>query len=202
MQDFKIDGVGKIGGGEYGRLTIDGLGACEGDLKAEALLVDGTFTSRGALTAGSFVCDGLAKFYGNMKVDKIEVDGMLSVKGGTKVEATEIFCDGFISLDGEMSADRIEADGSISAREIVGDRIRILSRHHGFAIFSRRSRIELIEATEVEISGVIAREVNGKVVTIGPDCRIDLVDCSGSLYVSPRARVGKITGNYTERDRV
>lgn len=200
MQDFKIDGIGKISGGEYGNLAIDGVGSCDADLRAERLRVDGTFTCSGSLSAGEFDCDGLATVNGSLKAGKLYVDGLLSVVGA-KVEATEIFCDGLLNVDGELSADRIEADGCVSAREIVGDRIRILSRHRGFLLFSKKSRIELIEATDVDISGVIAREVNGKNVSIGPRCRVEAVDCSGTLYVSPRARVGTITGNYTARPR-
>lgn len=199
MQNITIDGIGTIQGGEYGNIEIDGIGKCTGDLTAESLSIDGKFKGSGSIRAGLLECNGLATFRGNIHADKIRIDGLVSVTGGTKVEASEIACDGLLTIEGEVSADLIEADGSISANEIVGDRIVIRSHFRRF-FMPKRSRISLIEATTVDLRGVVAQTVNGKDVSIGPDCHIENLDCSGSLYVSPRARVFHITGNYTMRN--
>ena len=50
MQDIRIDGIGKIPGGSFGRLVIDGVGDCMGDLEADTLKVDGVLKCRGAVT--------------------------------------------------------------------------------------------------------------------------------------------------------
>jgi hypothetical protein len=39
--------------------------------------------------------------------------------------------------------------------------------------------------------------VNGKDVRIGRGCRVDSVDCSGTLWISPGAKVRNVSGNYT-----
>ena len=197
MRDLTIDGMSKIDGGEYGTLKIDGMATCTGDLSAETAIVDGMFTGEGDVTVGALNCDGMAKIRGNVKAGKLEVDGMLKV-GGCKLEADEITCDGMIKIRGEISADAIKADGCIDAEEITGDSIYVRSHRHFFVpIFHHAgSHIKLIEATTVDLKGVVAESVNGKDVRIRRGCRIDSVDCSGTLMISPWARVGTVTGDY------
>lgn len=201
MQDFSMDGVGKINGGEFGSIKVDGVGSCSGDLKAETLTVDGTFKCSGAVETGLLRCDGVAEFTSNIRAKRIDVNGVVNVKNGIKVEAESIECDGIINVNGEISADVIRADGCIKAKEIVGDKIYINTHMHRFfhTIFVARqfSQIDLIEATSVELHGVRAKAVNGKDVVIGPRCRIDSVDCSGTLFIDSTSLVGTVTGNYT-----
>jgi cytoskeletal protein CcmA (bactofilin family) len=198
MHNLKIDGVGTIVGGEYASVTIDGMATCDGALIAERIDIDGMFTCKGTLKADEIKCDGMAKVRGNIKAGKIDADGMISVTGGRKIEADEIDCDGMIKIDGEISADRILADGCIDAEEITGDSIVIRSHRHFFLPFLRasHSRIKLIEATTIELRGVVANSVNGKNVRIGRGCRIESVDCSGTLWISPMARVKNISGAH------
>jgi cytoskeletal protein CcmA (bactofilin family) len=202
MQNLKIEGISTIRGGEYGIVSIEGVGKCVGDLKAESLTIEGVFEAEGKIEVDKFRCDGAAKIRGDLRAKLIEVDGALS--GSTNIEAASVFCDGMIKIFGQISADTIEADGAIRAREIVGDSIRIKSLRHIFWFFTYRgsckSRIELIEATTVNLVGVSAEAVNGKDVTIGRGCDIDRVDCSGTLFISPNARVGTVTGNYARRE--
>jgi cytoskeletal protein CcmA (bactofilin family) len=197
MRDLTIDGISKIEGGEYGTLKIDGMATCKGNLSAEAANVDGMFTGEGDVSVGTFVCDGMAKIRGNVKAGKLEVNGMLKIDG-IKLEADEISCDGMIKLRGEISADVIKADGCIDAEEITGDSIYVRSHRHFFHPFFHHagSRIKLIEATTVDLREVVAESVNGKDVRIGRGCRIDSIDCSGTLMISPWARVGTVTGDY------
>jgi cytoskeletal protein CcmA (bactofilin family) len=199
MQNMKIDGAGSIDGGEYGIVEIDGMATCTGDLSAESVQVDGMFKCKGSLKAGRLHCDGMAKIQGNVKAGRIEANGMLAVKGGTKIEADEIDCDGMIKIDGEISADRIMADGCIDAAEITGDSIVIHSHGHFFIPFFRtpRSRIKLIEATTIALRSVVAESVNGKDIRIERGCRIESIDCSGTLWISPWASVRNVSGNYS-----
>jgi cytoskeletal protein CcmA (bactofilin family) len=201
MQNLKIDGAAKIAGGEYGILTVDGMATCLGDITAETMSADGMLKCEGDVKAGTLQCDGMTKIRGNLKAGRIDVDGMLKVSG-SKIEADEIECDGMIKIDGEISADVIKADGCIDAEEITGDSIYVRSHRHFALPFFRRtgSRIKLIEATTVELRGVAAESVNGKDVRIGRGCRIANVDCSGTLWISPWAHVGNVTGDYASVD--
>lgn len=202
MQDIKIDGTGIIESGKYGVIEIDGSGKCTGDLQAESIKVDGLFRCAGSIQTGRLDCDGMVKIAGNIQAKSIDIDGYLKVSGGTRIEADEIRCDGMIRLEGEVSADVILADGFICAKEIVGETVRIKSKAGRFLrlFWGKRSRIPLIEATTIELQGVVADTVNGKDITIGRDCRIERVDCSGTLSVGRGARIGEISGGYKMRE--
>ncbi len=198
MNDITLDGVASLNGGEYKKVKVNGVGTCQGKLKAQIVDVDGVFTCHGSLDTGMLDCDGVATFHAPVKAGKIDVSGTLTVKG-SKIEASEIYCDGLIKVAGELSADIIEADGCIHAKEVVGDNIRIRSRISRIVnFFSGHSNIDLIEATDINLRGVYATSVNGKNIRIGPKCKIDTVDCSGHLSIHPNASVGTITGNYTK----
>lgn len=199
MRNISIDAIGTLSEGEYGRVDIDGIATCEGDLKAERLDIDGKFKCFGTLTAELVNCDGMAEFTGNLSVGTMDIDGMLVVTEGNQIDAHKITCDGSLHIHGQISTDVLEADGIVHAQEIVGDRITIDS-NPGLIIrlFSKRlSRVDLIEATTIRLSGVSARAVNGQDVYIGPYCEIEEVDCTGTLSIDATARVGKVTGNST-----
>ncbi len=250
MSDCKMEGVSTISGGVYEKMTVEGVGTCVGDVKAEEMRIGGVFKCMGAVETGLLESDGTVEFRSsirakkivadgvfaakgdgkieadeirsdgvfncagpieaglmetggtatvrsNVRAKKLVVDGMLTAKAG-KIEADEIICGGFITA-GEVSADRIDADGVINAKEIVGDNIVIRSRMNKVVRFFAKkfSNVELIEATTVELHGVLAKSVSGRDIVIGKNCGIDAVDCSGTLRIDPSAQVGKITGEYT-----
>lgn len=201
MQDFSMEGVSKMNGGEFGKIRVDGVGSCTGDLKAESLTVDGTFKCDGTVDTGLLRCDGAAAFTSNIRAKQIDVNGVINVKSGIRIEAEHIKCDGVINVNGEISADVIRADGCIKAKEIVGDQIYINTHIHRFfhSIF-KLSQVDLIEATSIELHGVRAQSVNGKDIVIGPHCRIDSIDCSGTLFIDSTSLVGTVTGSYTVKN--
>lgn len=205
MQDINFEGVGKINGGEYQTITIEGVCSCTNNVKAENIHIEGVFNCSGEMDAAYMYCEGVADFKSNIRAKKLSVEGVLSVKSDAKIEAEEIICDGVIKTNGEISADIMKADGCIEAREIVGDYIKIDSHYHVNPIvrfFTRiKSNVKLIEATTIELSGVTAESVNGRDITIGPSCFIDNLDCSGFLSIDKSSNVKTITGNYTMRDR-
>ena len=202
MQDFTLDGIGSISGGNYKTLTVDGVADCSGDISAEDLRVVGIFNCKNKVEAQHFYSEGVCNFKGGIKAKKLEVTGIVNLSRGS-VEADEILCEGVINAKGQISADKIHANGYINANEIVGDDIRIYSRTGfigGLFTFAKQSRIKLIEATTVHLSGVRGDEVNGQDIIIGPKCKIDRVDCSGTLSIDPTAMVGTITGDYTKKE--
>ncbi len=199
MQDLNIEGIGTISGNEYGNVQTDGIVTCDGDLKAEMIRTEGIFTCKGSIIAERLNCDGMATVRGDVHATRVCIDGILTISDGNKLEATEILCDGIISIAGQISAGSIEADGNIDALAIVGDRISIQS-HYRKWFFGRRSRIERIEATTIDLRGVASKAVHGKDITIGNGCRVESVDCSGSLKVARGARVGTVTGRHTRVD--
>lgn len=205
MHDIRIDGIGRIPGGSFGRLIIDGVGECVDDLEVDTLKVDGLLKCRGAVTVKELNCDGTSRFDRDIHAGRVSVDGFLAMVNGSKLEADEVLCDGSINMDGQICADTVRVDGLIRAREIVGDRIIIQSCLTLAAlgkIFTKGgSKMDLIEATYIELTGVTAKTVNGSQIIIGPKCRIENLDCNGTLFVDPSATVQHITGEYTLYDK-
>ncbi len=201
MQDFHIEGIGKINGGEFGNITVEGVGNCYGDLKADIVRIEGVFSCKGGFDVNLLDCEGVADFFSDIRAKKIVVEGVLNAKKEVKIEAEEIICEGVIKAGGEVSADVVHAEGCITADEIFGDKIFIDSYHHPrfvSRILRRwRSEVRLIEATTIDLRGVSASSVNGKDITIGPDCRIENIDCNGTLYIDKSSYVRNITGEYT-----
>ncbi|MBH1940269.1 hypothetical protein I5677_05080 [Mobilitalea sibirica] len=204
MQDFSLEGIGKINGGEFRTLNVEGVGSCSSGVKAENIYIEGVFNCSGEIEVEHLHCEGVADFTANIRAKRINVQGVVSVRRDAKIEAEEIICEGVIKAGGEISADFINAEGFIQAKEIFGDRIRINSHYHGKRIvnfFKReKSDIKLIEATTIELSDVTVSTVNGRDITIGPYCKIDHLDCNGTLFIDRTATVGNITGNYTMKN--
>lgn len=204
MQDFKMEGIGSISGGEFNIIRVEGVGNCSNKIKANDLHIEGVFNCSGEIEAENLFCEGVANFKANIRAKKMYIEGVLNEKYGTKIEAEQITCEGVIKTSGEISADVLDAEGCIEADEIVGDRIKILSHWHksGFLnVFNRiHSKIRIIEATTIELSGVKAYNVNGCDIKIGPNCQIENIDCNGILSVDPSSVVRNITGEYTKRD--
>ena len=201
MTDYRMEGICKINGGEFGSITVDGVGTCTGDLKAESIRINGVFKCQGTLEVGMMKSDGTADFDSNIRAGKMSVDGVLTAKGDAKIEAEELTCNGVIRAN-EICADVIRADGVMNAKEITGDRITIHSCAHRIATFfmKRFSHIDLIEATQIELNGVVAKSVNGKDIKIGPNCEIENLDCSGTLFIDKKSNVKNITGDYTMKN--
>lgn len=205
MQSGTFKGVGVIGSGEYSDLSVGGVYNCPGDIKAKEIRVTGVFNCSGGVETATLICEGTTNFRKGVKAGRLTVNGVMSVSHDNKIEADQINCNGIINIDdGEISADQIEADGFICAREVVGDSVSIRSRLNIIAKFinsftKKYSTVNLIEATRIELKGVVADTVNGSDITIGPKCQIETVDCNGTLYIDPLAQVRRITGNYTQR---
>ena len=208
MENGRVDGVVSFPGGVYGDLNINGVATAEGPLEAAKLDIDGVFNARSDVSCHTLNADGVTTIDGNLRSSLIDVDGVVNVHG-SKIEADRIVCDGVLSTEGQVSADNIDANGFINASEIVGDRISIQSFKKSFffklwvklneAVGGRNySKVDLIEATTINLRGVYAHTVSGHDVTIGPGCKIDTVDASGKLYIDKDAEVQTIIGNVSE----
>lgn len=204
MQDLKFEGVGQINGGEFNTVTIEGVGTCSSKIKAETINIEGVFNCSGDVEVGYLYCGGVAEFKSNIRAKRLVVEGVVSEKNFSKIEAEEIHCKGVIKTGGEISADRIYAEGCIAAKEILGDDVKINAKYHAnkiIKLFQRdKSEVDLIEATRIELSGVTAGTVNGKDIIIGPNCRIDKIDCSGTITIDRSSFVRELTGDFTRRD--
>jgi hypothetical protein len=203
MQRTDFDGILSIAGGTYEYLTIDGICNCSGNLTAKKLKINGILNCDMNLEADDFDCDGVANVKENMRAGIIDVDGYMNIgrkSSSSKLEATEIRCRGVITClgNGEINADLIDAEGYINASEIVGEKVIIKSQTSILMkwLASKWSKVDTIEATTIELSGVSAKVVNGHDIMVGENCVIDKLDCSGRLLIHPTATIKEITGDH------
>ena len=191
------------------KVSVDGSLSVQGSTVTDTLEVDGSVKLT-ALRAKQFTCDGSAHITDAFYAEKVSVDG--TMKTDCDLEAESIRIDGCITSASQISADRIEIYGSVQADEIVGDYIRIetqgypyvhklfntLFKHFGHTDSTSDTVAEkcanLIEATTIELSGVTAGVVSGQNVTIGENCRIDRLDCTGQFTVDPSSTVRILNG--------
>lgn len=207
MENGRVDGVITFDGGVYGDLNINGVATADGPLEAGHLDIDGVFNARSDVNCQDIKTSGVVTIDGNLRTKSANVDGVVTVHG-SKVEADRIVCEGVLTADGQVSADFIDAQGFINAKEIVGDHITIQSFTRSFffrmwvklkeAVGSQDySVVDLIEATTINLRGVHARTVSGHDIVIGPGCKINKVDASGTLNIDNDAEVAEIIGNVS-----
>jgi len=215
--ELLINGVSTAGGGEYGKVKIDGVGTVEGDLTcddfdcngvtkirgflvANSVDVDGMFTVEGHMSAGKSVVDGHVKVRGSLKADSFTVNGMLHVGGDCEVEHFRI--EGAFNVKGLVNAGRMDVllHGRGKAREIGGESIEIKRKARGplsrlwtwiMPRFAPELHVESIEGDDIELEYTEAEVVRGNRIRIGKGCSIGLVEYRGELNVHPGAKIGK-----------
>ena len=208
MAVTKIKGVSSLGGGKYEELVIDGVVTANGDLEVESLDVDGVVNINGKVDSKSFVkVDGVVTLNDKLRAKTVDVDGVVTIHGN--VEADEVKIDGVVNAKGQVSADLVESHGVFSAEEVVGDKVIIhcekRNKHiHNLFGFGRKERKDLpkigtIEATEIDVDGIRADNLNGQNIVIGPECVVENVDCTGRLAIAPDAVVKNINGQEYKR---
>ena len=215
----KISGSGKVAG-DVEAEEFKGAGAVtvEGALKARKFEVSGAFKAEGALdveegeAAGSFKVEGPvsarelrisgAAKCGPIRGGYIRINGALKAKGD--IEADTLRLSGAFKVEGLLSADRVEIvlEDHSKARELGGEKIQV-RRGTAFGgllstlgrLFGTHGRgvleVETVEGDELDLEWVRAEVVRGRVVKLGPGCRVGRVEYQESLEASPEAEVGE-----------
>ena len=206
----RIAGSGSVDGDlEAGEVSISGSGNLGGSVKAEKLSTAGSCSIRGDVEVRVIKSSGSIKVEGGIVARSIKVFG--SHRVGGSVRAEEVKVAGIIKVEGDVEAERFEASGAFhvsglinadqveieldgigsSARDIGGSEIEVTSRRSFSRLFHRRGRLEVesIEGDNIYLEATNAQVVRGKRVRIGDGCRIDTVEYTESLEVSPNATV-------------
>jgi len=210
MRTETIDGIGSIYGGEYDEITVDGVGTLKEDVTVNCLKVDGIFKSKGKISAQEIYIDGVARIFRNVKVRKVSIDGILKMRRA-RLYAEEITCGGIFTSNSEISADNINIDGVCSISRMYGDKIRItwesggkinykipamsmflINFYFGKKISKTHNLVKVIECTELEASGLRAKEDRANKVKLGERCIIGKLYCDGEMEIDESCRIGKI----------
>lgn len=198
MKDIKLDGISKINGGEYATVTVAGITQIKGNLIAQSFSVDGTCKITGNTTTDELFCNGIAEISGSLKSINIKVEGMLIVTG-ENIDATTLVCSGTIKAKNHIHSKVLASSGIITAKKVAGNRITVKSQPNKIMklFFPPASKIDIIKADHIELSGVKSQKVFGQDIIIGPYCEIEDIECSGTLKVNKRSTVNNIIGDYS-----
>ena len=144
---------------------------------------------------------------GDIRCKQLQISGKSDVGGDVEAETAKIR--GTINCAGLVNAEEVdmEYEGDSEIGSIGGSKIMIYKRHGSekkkkvrLPLFSRLVgkvtdgdvRVKTsIEGDEIALEGVIAPRVSGRVVAIGAGCRIELVQYSEQVEISPEATVGR-----------
>jgi len=215
----KIAGSGKVVGDLTAEeFKAAGSAKVEGNLKAQKFEAAGSFKCEGNLEVEEGEAAGSFAVVGHLKAKELRVAGSTrakSISGGylraggslhveENVEVETFRLTGAFEVGGLLSADRVEVEleGRAQAREIGGEKIVVRAglKHLGGLlpaalrfIFRPGSPRELfaetIEGDEIELEATESRLVRGERIKIGPGCRIERVEYTETLEVSPDAVV-------------
>lgn len=186
-------------------VRISGSAHFSGDLTTADLVISGS-----AHTQGSIIASGEIKLAGGVNCERNLKAGTLIVAGGINVggdiEAETARMHGGICCPGLLNAEEIEieTDGHTKIGSIGGSKV-VITKKNGksgkkrLALFSKISgkhhvtQIEqAIEGDDIAIENVTCPRVSGRVVAIGEDCEIELLQYSESYEIHEKAKVGKI----------
>ncbi len=190
--DIRISGsCGFSGNVSAGSLGVSGGSAFGGDIEVEERVT----------ISGGMSCDG------NVKCKQLQVSGNTKISGDVEAELAKIR--GALDCEGLLNAEEvdIEFEKSMEVGSIGGSKIVIYKRHGEekkkkarltlFSSLIKKTTVgtvyvnSAIEGDEIALEGVVCPRVSGRVVAIGADCEIELVQYSEQVEISPEAKVGR-----------
>lgn len=196
IYDASIEGIGKIIGGNYKNVSIEGIGTIQGDIKAEKIEIEGIGTAKGNINCDSFNVSGVLKCLGNVEViEKTKISGYVTIKGSC--QCRELYSDGKLDIDELLSADKvtliIEATNKI--KEIGGEEIKVIGGSKSIfegIFYSKILVSDFIEGDNITLEKTECKVVRGHNVIINRDCNIDRVEYSGEISIDKRSKVNNI----------
>lgn len=175
------------------------------DIDVNDLNCDGSMLSKGTncINISQIYCSGAAKISSDITTKIIDINGSFNIVEGGNLTAEKVFCDGSIIVNGNIDADMINSDGFIYAHKITAKKVYIKTKNEmipkKILTHNINFGIQEIIADEIELVDVKVSKVTGNNIIIGEKCRIDCIECNGTLHISKDASVYEITGNYIEK---
>ena len=210
-KNANIDGIGSITSGEYDSVSIGGIGKIKGKVSCNKLVTDGMLKGKGKISAVNFECNGISRMFRDIKCKAVTINGILKLRRAN-LESDLINCDGIIVCNREISSDEIHIDGICSVAKMYGDKIIIRNRANGIAeskipykilpfiraylgrkVSLSHSIVDILECTELNAENLIAKSVKAHNITLGENCIIDRLDCTGELKYHNSCRFRRIS---------
>lgn len=182
---LKIAGTADVQGKVVAeRVKVNGSATFNGDVQAGEFTVSGSSEVRGGVGAGLLKVAGACTITGSVNAQRIEIRGTTKIGGDVQAESFD--ASGVFSVGGLLNAGTvtIRPYGGCDAHDIGGEKIDVRLDHlWAFLPFfgERNLTADTIEGDTIYLESTRAKVVRGANVEIGPDCRIDLVEYSGTL---------------------
>ena len=207
--DIKISGSGAVGSGEYDEIKASGSLKLFGEVKCKSLSLSGALKGECRLEClGDFKISGSASFTDSITAKNIKIAGSFKTKG--EINCDELTVHGAIKTENGISANEkaeihgeiksnalikaksvnITFNGKSSVPEIRGKAISLKPKKF-LKAFRRNTEANSIDGEEITLEYVNSERVSGRDVKIGKRCRVDLVEYSEKIEISPRAKVGR-----------
>lgn len=183
---YKVNGAATMNGRLLAQtVVVNGTGTFNGEVQANEMTVSGDASVRDGAGIGRFAVRGNTTVGGGVAAHDINLRGFLKVGGDCQAET--FTGEGAFTVGGLLSADLIDVKvyGPCAAREIGGEKITI-RQPQGFQSFTqiftffaeKRLTADTIEGDDIYLEATTAKTVRGRNVSIGADCRIDVVEYS------------------------
>ena len=189
-KDCKVSGSSSFNKNvKAGSMEISGAFSCDQDITVtEKLSCSGGIKIGGALKCGSLSVSGGAKVGGDIESEIVNVSGKLNCGGLLNAEEITIKFDSGMEI-GNIGGSKIVIYKDTKSKKTV--RLPLLSSliNAGSANLCVKNSIE---GDSIALEGVTAQRVSGRIVAIGADCDIQLVQYSENVEISPDAKVGKV----------
>ncbi|MGP0587805.1 hypothetical protein [Paenibacillus timonensis] len=212
---IKIVGEGDINGDVDCRtLTCTGTLEVDGGLRVGTVKATGTIVVSGPMGGEELNLTGNLSVRGGLQADKDRLNGEIRIDGGITGEDIGLY--GSCELTGDCQAERLRLKGAIQSQgtinaerveiamfgrsqtsEIVGGQIRIAPHPtwKWVALFKSWGtpgmQASIIEGDVIRLENTVADIVRGGDVSIGPGCRIRLVEYTKHYHQDPHAEVGE-----------
>lgn len=185
-------------------------GSCffTGKVMAGDVGISGGFSVGGDIdVTEKLAVSGMMRCIGDVRCKQLQVSGSGRVEGD--VEAEFAVVRGVLNCEGLLNAEEVDIEfekemelGSVGGSKIViykryGDAKKKKPRLALFSSLIKRTTVgtvnvkNSIEGDEIALEGVVTPRVSGRVVAIGADCEIELVQYSEQVEISPEAKVGR-----------
>ncbi len=214
-RDLCISGMMSGQGGTYHSVRIDGVGKVNGDLDCVEFLCNGTARVKGGLKVQTARLNGMVRVGGSLSAERLQLNGQATIGGD--MAGDEMDVEGFLRVNGNCAAESFRSRGGFrvggllnagsveillnarsKAREIGGGTIRV--QRPGLvnpvgklirAILPAYSMLkaDTIEGDDIYLENTKAGVVRGTRVTIGPGCKIELVEYQEHFHQEQGAHV-------------
>ncbi|MFH0816190.1 MAG: polymer-forming cytoskeletal protein [Methanobacteriota archaeon] len=203
-EEVEISGACDVAGSVKASKSFHASGSCdiEGNVESPDIQISGACDIEGSVSGDAMRVSGASDITGDVNVGKCVLSGAVDIRG--TIKARELKFSGASEMK-DIEAETVEGRGLFVFGKMTAKKVslRLVDLNHAESVEADEIEIKLhrddgrlkvkklVAKGRLDIDGVIAEEVSGGEVVIGPHCRIGLVK-GGKVEVDPKAKVDKV----------